>query len=580
MLRTNTCGELTGKDMGKSVVLCGWVHSRRDHGGIIFVDLRDRYGLTQVVFDPMHNKESHRTAEKIGREYVLRVVGKVRRRKPGMENPKMHTGEIEVITDALEILNASDVPPLEIDDKITANEEVRLKYRYLDLRRPVMQSHLLFRHKVTQVAREYLSGHNFVEIETPLLIRSTPEGARDYVVPSRVHPGKFYALPQSPQIYKQILMIAGMDRYFQIARCLRDEDLRADRQPEHTQIDLEMSFVEQSDVLEAVEGMYKHIFKKTMNIDLPKFPILTYEESMSKYGTDKPDLRFGLELVDVTDVAKRSDFKVFSDAESVKCLPVPNEISRGDIDKLIEWAKEQGSKGLAWMKVTDKGLESSIVKFFSAELQKELLSRAKIKSGVLFFIADTKKRTNEILSKLRNKLGQDLKLIKEGQFKFCWVIDFPMFAWSEDEERWDFEHNPFAMPKKEHLELLEKDPGKVKADLYDIVLNGIEIGSGAIRINRPDIQERAFKVVGLSKEAARKKFGFLLEAYRYGGPPHGGMGLGLDRVVALMQGFNDIREVIAFPKTKAAECPMDGSPSELDEKQWKELHLKSDIVRK
>lgn len=580
MLRTNTCGELTGKDTGKSVVLCGWVDSRRDHGGIIFIDLRDRYGLTQVVFDPAHNKDSHKIAEKLGREYVIRAVGKVRSRKTGMENPKLHTGEIEIITDALEILNHSDVPPLEIDDRVVANEEMRLKYRYLDLRRPVMQKHLLFRHKVTQLAREFLSGHNFAEIETPLLIASTPEGARDYVVPSRVHPGKFYALPQSPQIYKQILMIAGFDRYFQIARCLRDEDLRSDRQPEHTQIDLEMSFVEQSDVLEAVEELYKHLFKKAMNVDLPKFPVLTYQESISRYGTDKPDLRFGLELVDVTDIARKTEFNVFKQAESVKCLPVSQDMTRGDIDKLIEWAKEQGSKGLAWMKVTPNGLESSIVKFFSADVLKELVSRTKAKSGVLFFIADTKKKTNEILAKLRNKLGHDLGLIKDGEFKFCWIVDFPMFAWNEDENRWDFEHNPFAMPKKEYLDSMEKDPGKVLADLYDVVLNGIELGSGAIRINRPDIQEKAFKIVGLSKEMAQKKFGFLLEAYRYGGPPHGGMGLGLDRLVALMQGFNDIRDVIAFPKTKSAESPMDGSPSEIDEKQMKELHLKSDVVKK
>ena len=580
MLRTNTCGELTGKEVGKSVVLCGWVHSRRDHGGIIFIDLRDRYGLTQVVFDPAHDKDAHKVAEKLGREDVIRAVGKVRNRKPGMENPKLHTGEIEVITDALEILNKSDVPPLEIDDRIVANEEIRLKYRYLDLRRPVMQQHLIFRHKVTQIAREFLSGHNFVEIETPLLIASTPEGARDYVVPSRVHPGKFYALPQSPQIYKQILMISGFDRYFQIARCLRDEDLRSDRQPEHTQIDVEMSFVEQSDVLETVEGLYKNIFKKAMNVDLPKFPVLKYSEAMDRYGTDKPDLRFELELVDVTDLARKSDFNVFKQAELVKCLPVSNDITRGDIDKLIEWAKEQGSKGLAWMKVTPNGLESSIVKFFSAEVQKELVSKTKAKSGALFFIADTKKKTNELLAKLRNKLGHDLGLIKEGDFKFCWIVDFPMFAWNEDENRWDFEHNPFAMPKKEHLDSMEKEPGKVLADLYDIVLNGIELGSGAIRINRPDIQEKAFKIVGLSKELSQKKFGFLLEAYKYGGPPHGGMGLGLDRLVALMQGFNDIREVIAFPKTKSAESPMDGSPSEIDEKQMKELHLKTDIVKK
>ncbi|MBI3033600.1 aspartate--tRNA ligase, partial [Candidatus Woesearchaeota archaeon] len=370
-----------------------------------------------------------------------------------------------------------------------------------------------------------------------------------------------------------ILMISGFDRYFQIARCLRDEDLRADRQPEHTQIDLEMSFVTQEDVMETVESMYRHVFKKVLGVELPRFPVMSYDEAMDKYGTDKPDLRFGLELFDITDIARKSGFNVFKQAETVKCLPVPHEITRGDIDKLIEWAKSQGSKGLAWMKVSDKKLESSIVKFFSAEVQAELLRRANIKSGVLFFIADTKSSTNEILSKLRNKLGQEMKLIKESEFKFCWVTDFPVFEWKDDESRWDFNHNPFCMPKREHLDIMESSPEKVKADLYDVVLNGIELGSGAIRINRPDIQERVFRIVGLTPENARMKFGFLLDAYRYGGPPHGGMGLGLDRLVALMQGFNDIRDVIAFPKTKAAECPMDGSPSPIDDKQLKELHI-------
>ncbi len=574
MLRTHTCGELTKKDGRKKVSLCGWANSRRDHGGVIFIDLRDRYGLTQIVCDPSHNKETHSEAEHIGREFVIKAEGIVRERPEGMRNPNLKTGEIEILVDRLEILNKSDTPPIEIDDKIVASEDTRLKYRYLDLRRPIMQQRLMFRNKVADAAREYFSSINFIEIETPMLIRSTPEGARDYVVPSRIHPKKFYALPQSPQIYKQILMIAGFDRYFQIARCLRDEDLRADRQPEHTQIDLEMSFVTQEDVMETVEGMYKHIFKKALEISLPKFPVMSYEEAVEKYGCDKPDLRFGLELIDVTDVAKKSDFNVFKEAECIKCIHVPHEFTRGEVDQLIEWSKEQGSKGLAWMKVTDKGLESSIVKFFSNNIQNELLKKAAAKQGILFFIADNKKRTNDLLSKLRTKLGTDLGLIKPGEFKFCWVIDFPMFEWKEDENRWDFNHNPFCMPKKAHIDLLEKNPKEVYSDLYDIVLNGIELGSGAIRINRPDIQERVFKVVGITEEAAKRKFGFLMEAYRYGGPPHGGMGLGLDRLVALMQGFNDIREVIAFPKTKSAECPMDGSPSEIDEKQLKELRIK------
>ncbi len=572
MLRTHTCGELNKSNVGKETVLCGWVNTRRDHGGIIFIDLRDRYGLTQVVFNP--DSKFFKEADKLRREDVIQVKGKVVSRKEGMVNKNMTTGEIELVVSELNVLNKSDVPPIEIDDRIVANEEMRLKYRYLDLRRPVMKNRLIFRHQIAQYVREYLSKNNFIEIETPMLIASTPEGARDYVVPSRVHPGKFYALPQSPQIYKQMLMVSGFDRYFQLARCLRDEDLRIDRQPEHTQIDVEMSFIEQKDILEMLEGMCKDVFKKALNITLPKFPVIKYDDAMDKYGSDKPDLRFGLELVDITDIAKKSDFSIFKDAEVVKCLPVDKEMTRGDIDKLIEWSKEQGSKGLAWMKVTSNGLESSIVKFFSSDLQKKLLERAKVKSGVLFFIADKKSKTNEILGKLRNKLGQDLKLIKEGEFKFCWVIDFPMFEWNETEEKWDFLHNPFAMPKKEHLQFLEKSPEKVYADLYDLVLNGIELGSGAIRITVPEIQARAFNVIGMTKETAQERFGFMLEAYRYGGPPHGGMGIGFDRLVALMQGINDIREVIAFPKTKSAECPMDGSPSALAQKDLDVLKLK------
>lgn len=572
MLRTNTCGELNKAAIGKSATLCGWVHNRRDHGGIIFIDLRDRYGLTQIVFNP--DSKFFKEADKLRREDVIQATGKIVARKEGMINKNLKTGEIEVVVSNLTVLNKSDVPPIEVDDRITANEEMRLKYRYLDLRRPIMQKHLTFRHHVAQLVREYMSKNNFLEIETPMLIASTPEGARDYVVPSRVHPGKFYALPQSPQIYKQMLMVAGYDRYFQLARCLRDEDLRADRQPEHTQIDLEMSFIEQQDILDLVEGLYKHIFEKMMNMKFSKFPVFTYDEAMERFGCDKPDLRFGLELVDVTDIAKSSDFSVFKSAELVKCLPCPFDMTRGDIDKLIEWVKQEGGKGLAWARLKDNKLESSIVKYFSEAVQKKLIEKSKLKTGILFFSADTKDKANEVLSKLRNKLGNDLKLIKPNEFKFCWVVDFPMFEWNAEEDKWDFKHNPFAMPKKAHLPLLEKSPGKVYAELYDLVLNGVELGSGAIRITRPDIQEKAFKVIGMSMETAKKRFGFMIDAYRYGGPPHGGMGIGLDRTVAMMQGTNDIREVIAFPKTKAAECPMDGSPSELDPKDMAVLKLK------
>lgn len=582
MLRTHTCGELTSKDIGKPVKIAGWVQTRRDHGGVIFIDLRDRYGITQLVCDPSHNKSVHASAEHIGREFVLVGEGKVRNRPKDMFNPRMKTGEIEVIADGIQILTRAEVPPIEIEDEIQANEETRLKYRYLDLRRPVMQGHLIARHKAAQAAREYLNDHDFLEIETPLLIRSTPEGARDYIVPARTNPGKFYALPQSPQLYKQILMIAGFDRYYQLARCLRDEDLRQDRQPEHTQIDLEMSFVDQEDVMELVEGCCKHVFHSvTGKKESKPFRRITYRESMEKYGTDKPDLRFGMELIDLTDVAGKSSFKVFTSAEQVKCVVAEKDFTRKEIDGLIEWAKENGAKGLAWMKVSEKGLESSIVKFFDEETRKALLQRTKAKKGsVLFFIADRPKVVAEVLGKLRGELAGRLNLLKPGDFKFCWVTDFPLFEWDEEEKKWTASHHPFTMPRKEDIEFLENAPGNVQAQLYDLVLNGIELGSGSIRINDPELQEKVLKVIGVNQKEAENKFGFLLEAYKYGAPVHGGIGWGFDRTVALMLGFNDIREVIAFPKNKKAECPMDGSPSEVDEKQLRELHVKSDANAK
>ncbi|MFH1181540.1 MAG: aspartate--tRNA ligase [Candidatus Woesearchaeota archaeon] len=581
MYRTHTCGELNTKAIGKAVKLAGWAHSRRDHGGVIFIDLRDRYGFTQIVFDPSHNKKVHSEAEKIGREFVLCVSGKVRNRPEGMKNPKLKTGEIEVLADELTILGKSKVPPIEIDDRVDANEDMRLKYRYLDLRRPKMQRLLEIRHNAAQAAREYFADNGFLEIETPLMIRSTPEGARDYVVPSRVSPGKFYALPQSPQLYKQILMVAGMDRYFQLARCLRDEDLRADRQPEHTQIDFEMSFVTAEDVRAMVEGLYKHLFKKVLGIELKTpFPVMKYKEAIDKYGIDKPDLRFGLELIDVTGIVKKSDFKVFAEAEQVKCITAEKDFSRNEIDALIEWAKANGAKGLAWMKATEKGLESSIVKYFSEAVQKQLVEKTKAKKGsVIFFVADTPKAVAEVLSKLRTELGKRLNLINEKDFKFCWVVDFPLFEWNDEINDWAPAHHMFTMPKKEHIEFIEKSPEKVEGDLYDIVLNGVELGSGSIRITDVALQEKVMNVVGLKKADAEKRFGFLLEAFSYGAPPHGGMGLGFDRTVALMCGFNDIREVIAFPKNKKAENPMDGSPSEVDEKQLKELHIKTEKIK-
>ncbi len=582
MLRSHTCGELTAKNIREAVTLAGWCHSRRDHGGVIFIDLRDRYGLTQIVLDPSHNRKVHEAGEKIGREWVISAKGKVRNRPKDMLNPKLKTGEVEVLVDELSIITKAAVPPIEIDDRVEAAEDMRMKYKYLDLRRPIMQQRLVFRHKAAAAVREYFNKNGFVEIETPILVRSTPEGARDYVVPSRVHPGKFYALPQSPQLYKQILMIAGFDRYFQLARCLRDEDLRADRQPEHTQIDFEMSFVDENDVMAFVEGLYKHLFGEVLGVELKTpFKVLTYAEAVDRYGIDKPDLRFGMELIDVTDIVKKSDFKTFAAEEQVKCVVAEKDFGRNEIDELIEWAKENGAKGLAWMRVTEKGLESSIVKFFGSEVQKLLLQKTKAKKGsVIFFVADKKKKVAEVLGKLRLELGKRLGLMKEGEFNFCWVKDFPLFEWKIEEDRWEAAHHMFTAPKQEHIELLEKAPEKVLGNLYDLVLNGTELGSGSIRINDPELQERVMKVVGIGHKEAEAKFGFLLEAYKFGAPVHGGMGIGFDRTVALMMGLHDIREVIAFPKNKKAESPMDGSPSEIEEKQLKELHIKTDAIRK
>jgi aspartyl-tRNA synthetase len=580
MLRTNTCGELVKKDIGKKVTLCGWCQSRRDHGGLIFVDLRDRYGITQVVFDPKI-KDAFSLAEKIRREDVIQAEGEVAARKQGMTNPKLKTGEIEIKVSKLNVLNRAETPPLEIEDRMEAGEDARLKYRYLDLRRPVMQNRLLIRHKVVAAARDFFNKNGFLEITTPLLVKSTPEGARDYVVPSRVHPGKFYALPQSPQLYKQILMIAGIDRYYQTAVCLRDEDLRADRQPEHMQFDLEMSFVTSDDIREFVEGLYKHIFKEVLGVKLEKFPVLAYKEAIERFGIDKPDLRFGLELIDVTDIAKKSEFQVFKDAEKVKCLNPEKDFSRKELDNYVDFSQQQGAKGMAWMRITEKGLESSIVKFFSPEIQKQLLDKTKAKKGsVLMFIADRSKVVSKILAELRLKLRDDLKLVKNNDFRLCWVKDFPLFAWNEDEEKWEPEHHMFTMPKPEFIDSFEKNPGEVIGDLWDLVLNGTELGSGSMRINVPEIQERVMNLIGIDKKQAEAKFGFLLEAYKYGGPPHGGMGLGIERTVALMCGINDIREVVAFPKTKNAECLMDGSPGDISPQQLKELHIKTEVIKK
>lgn len=588
MLRTHTCGELTRKEEGKVVTLCGWNHARRNHGGLIFIDLRDRYGLTQVTFDPHHNKHVHGLAEGLNREDVLQVTGKVRHRGDTLENLKLATGQIEVLVDELVVLNKAEVLPVDVEDAEHTTDEMRMKYRYLDLRRPIMQQRLLTRHNIAQAARSYLSSQKFLEVETPLLMKSTPEGARDYIVPSRVNPGKCYALPQSPQLYKQILMVSGCDRYFQLARCLRDEDLRADRQPEHTQIDIEMSFVEPNDVFTLVEGLFKQIFKDALGKDLKiPFQRLSYKECIERYGCDKPDLRFGLELKDLSSLFTHTDFAVFRSVidrkgiiKAINAERCGERFSRKDIDAYSAYAQETGAKGLAWLKMTDKGIEGSIAKYFDADLQKKIIEKMNAQPGdLLFFCADTSKIANEVMNKIRRKLGEDLGLIDHHAFHFLWVTDFPLFEWNDEDNKWDMMHHMFCMPLEKDFNYLEEDPGKVHCTQYDLVLNGTELGSGSIRIHRPEIQERVMKVIGFTHEDAMRRFGFLLTSFKYGAPPHGGIGLGLDRIVALLCGLQDIREVIAFPKNKNAQCPMDACPSDVDVKQMKELHFTWDLKK-
>ena len=581
MLRTHTCGELRKKDIKENITVCGWLQSSRDHGGIIFIDVRDRYGLTQIVFDPKHNKEAHKKAEKLGREYVLQVKGKVRARGKGLENPKLNTGDIEVLVDELNVLNKAEVPPIEVDDNKEASEDLRLKYRFLDLRRPMMQKRLDIRHKAAEATRKYLNSQSFMEIETPLLIRATPEGARDYIVPSRTMPGRFFSLPQSPQLYKQILMVSGCDRYYQLARCLRDEDLRADRQPEFTQIDLEMSFADEDDIMVMSEGLVKEIFKKGVgkNIKVP-FQRMTYKEVMERYGSDKPDLRYGLELTDVTSLVHKSDFGVFKNAEQVKCINPEKDFSRKELDEYIDFCIKNGAKGMAWMKITDKGMESSVTKFFKPEMLKKIQKVANAKKGVLMFIADTPKLVAEVLDRLRRKLADDLELYDKKELRFCWVTDFPLFEHDEESDSWVPMHHIFSMPHDKFVGKMEADPSVITGKLYDCVLNGVELGGGSVRIHKKDVQEEALKVIGMSYEEAKQRFGFLLDSFRYGAPPHGGLAFGFDRVVALMCGISDIREVIAFPKNKNAECPMDGCPSSVDDNQLKELRIKTDVIKK
>jgi aspartyl-tRNA synthetase len=576
MLRTHTCGELTKKDEKKKVALCGWVDSVRTHGSITFIDLKDRYGITQIILgSDLKNSDE---AKKLNFQDVVRITGTVKV-KPE-PNKKLKTGDIEVSVSELEVLNKSEKIPLDISDETTAGDETRLKYRFLDLRRPVMQERLAIRHKAAMAAREYLSDNSFLEIETPLLIRATPEGARDYVVPSRIHPGKFFALPQSPQLYKQLLMVSGMDRYFQLARCLRDEDLRQDRQPEFTQIDMEMSFIDIDDIIGVCEGLIKHIWKKAIGVSVDSpFKRITYDEAMNKYGSDKPDLRLGLELTDVTDILKKSDFSIFKSAECIKCINPEKDFSRKDIDELTELAKKSGAKGLVSLKVLKNDFEGSAVKYLNDDIKKELLKITKAKEGsTLLFVADKWVNTCKVLGDLRLELSRRLDLIKDKkEFKFVWIVDFPLFEWDPENNRWAPMHHIFSMPKDECIKYLDKDPSKVLGKLYDLALNGVEIGGGSIRIHRKDLQEKVLKVIGMDYKKAEERFGFLLNSFRYGAPPHGGLAFGMDRLCSLLCGFNDIREVMAFPKNKAAECPMDGCPATVEDEQLKDLHIKHEF---
>ncbi len=580
--RTHTCGQLGAAEVGKEVILSGWVDTRRDHGGLIFIDLRDREGVTQIVLNPKENPQAHKIGEGLRSEYVVCIQGAVQRRPAGSENAKLATGQIEVHVKELEILNTCKPLPFEIGDTNTA-EDLRLTYRFLDLRRPQMFRNLATRYRVTKIVRDYMDRNKFVEVETPFLTKSTPEGARDYLVPSRVHAGKFYALPQSPQLFKQILMVSGMERYYQLVRCFRDEDLRADRQPEHTQIDIEMSYIRREDIFALIEGMLVEIFKGILGIEL-KTPLrrLSYKQAMEGYGSDKPDLRFGMKIVSLSDMAAGCGFKVFSETVAgggvVAGINASScgSFAHAHVEGLVEWAKTAGAKGLAWMRVDESGkLSSSIVKFFTPEAQAKIIERMGARPGdLLLFVADKETVVFPVLGALRLKLADQLGLRDPKKFELLWVNDFPLLEYSEEEKKMVAVHHPFTSPLPEDAHLLDSEPLKVRANAYDLVINGTEAGGGSIRIHQPQMQSRMFQILGIDETRAKQLFGFLLEALSFGAPPHGGIALGLDRLTMILLGLDSIREVIAFPKTARATCLMSDCPSDVAEKQLKELHIK------